>query len=86
MHISLQLCQAIFFMHMSETPIAHLDIKSENVLVCVLVCGINEMIHNGLGIVEHELAIFEWLKPVTSILIRKCIYIIFVAAGLKMMV
>ena len=77
MYISLQLCQAIVFMHTSEPPIAHLDIKPENVLVC----GIYEMIHNGLGIVVHELAILAWLKPVTSIFIRKCIWIIFVATG-----
>ena len=31
--VSRQLCQAIVFMHSADPPIAHLDIKPENVLV-----------------------------------------------------
>jgi len=31
--ISQQLCQAIVFMHSSEPPVAHMDVKPENVLV-----------------------------------------------------
>ena len=33
--VAVQLCQAVTFMHTNIPPIAHLDIKPSNILVCM---------------------------------------------------